>query len=607
MALDERLRRELDGAAQPADPSGVYDNLIRRRERRRITRKAQTGVLTVVVVIGSLAGFYALTRVFGSGTRIGSPAPPNGAIAFVVYGPSEDPSIPAGSTIFAVNPDGSGRVELARAEGPVTDLDWSPDGQRLVYGRHDLFVLDLDSGMTTRVVVPGSEGYSPSWSPDGSQIALAVAQAKGYAIYAMRPDGSDATLLTEAQDLGWTDWSPDGSRILFVGPGPQGAYEGWDIYVMNADGSDVTNLTNSPTVDLDPSWSPDGATILFRSRRDPPPGWTNGDAPDELYLMAPDGSDVRRLTNDDAVDQSPVWSPDGTRIAFTSATPNGDSVVYTMRPDGTDKTKLPGVLATVTVIAWQPLTTGGAVVPEPSPGETIVPEPTPSPTPPVSEGRDIGLGFPVCNVTSVSGVFAPGVDGSAFVATKAGDTGGCSRSGVGFQVVAIDFSGDGLADASYGPLECETWCSAFAAPDVDGDGTDELLIQNIEFTIVGLRLYEVSSDPRPEVFPVTVAPPGDAPFGFQGFEGGEEPQFWIGGDAFIGDSIRCEATEAGRVLISMTGESRPHDSPDARWFATETTFILEGSELRVLDVKETIDDPLAFVTTGCGADLDIHG
>ena len=136
---------------------------------------------------------------------------------------------------------------------------------------------------------------------------------------------------------------------------------------------------------------------------------------------------------------------------------------------------------------------------------SVQPDPTPVDVPP--GGEDIGLGFPVCDVTSVAGVFAPGVDGTAWVATKSGDV-GCPSLGEGIQVVAIDLSGDGVADTSFGPLECDPWCSAFAAPDVDGDGTDELLIQNIQFTIAGLRLYDVRSDPEETVAPVTVSSPG---------------------------------------------------------------------------------------------------
>ena len=63
----------------------------------------------------------------------------------------------------------------------------------------------------------------------------------------------------------------------------------------------------------------------------------------------------------------------------------------------------------------------------------------------------------------------------------------------------------------------------------------------------------------------------------------------------------------GRVLISTTGESLPHDSPEARFFATETTLILQEGVLHVLDVREyetSLDDLSPFVMTGCGADLD---
>lgn len=69
MALDERLRRELEEAGRPADPSGVYEELIRLRERRRLVHKVEAGVLAVVVVLGSIGGVYALTRIFGAPPR----------------------------------------------------------------------------------------------------------------------------------------------------------------------------------------------------------------------------------------------------------------------------------------------------------------------------------------------------------------------------------------------------------------------------------------------------------------------------------------------------------------------------------------------------------
>jgi hypothetical protein len=198
----------------------------------------------------------------------------------------------------------------------------------------------------------------------------------------------------------------------------------------------------------------------------------------------------------------------------------------------------------------------------------------PTPADVARTGEDIGLGFPVCNVTSVAGVFAPGVDGTAWVATKTGDV-GCPSLGDGMQVVAVDVSGDGAADASFGPLECDPWCSAFAAPDVDGDGTDELLIQNIQFSIAGLRLYDIGSDPQPTVIPVTVSSRG---YPGEGLAPGAEPQLWIGGDAFETNTLRCfEAgpTGPGRILIQTSANQVPPDSPDSRWHGFGTWFDLQ--------------------------------
>ncbi len=62
--LDDRLRRDLERAARPADPAGVYEELIRRRERRRIVRRIEATALAVAVVAGTLAGTYGLSRVF---------------------------------------------------------------------------------------------------------------------------------------------------------------------------------------------------------------------------------------------------------------------------------------------------------------------------------------------------------------------------------------------------------------------------------------------------------------------------------------------------------------------------------------------------------------
>jgi len=574
VALDEHLRRAIDDAGEPADPSGVYENLVRRRERRRIARTLRTSALAIVVVLGSAAGLYGLSRVFGTdqSATIGG-APVGGRITFVRYDSTEQGDR---TSILSVEPDGLDPHELLHHAGIVTDLDWSADGTRLLYGRGDLFVFDQEIGQSARIA---TDAYGASWSPDGSQIAFATDTAGRDAIIIVDADGTEEKMIDlPYDDLGWTDWSPDGSKILFVGPGPNGAYHGWDIYVMDADGSGVTKLTDTPEVELDPGWSPDGSTILFKR------GPLESSGTSDLYTMASDGSDVRRLTNDDVLEQSPVWSPDGSLIAFTGMAHEG-TAIYTILADGTARTKI--LDADAITLAWEPVSEGATVPPTPS--ETT----TPTPSPTQNVGEDIGLGFPVCNVTSVAGVFAPGVDGMAWVATKTGDV-GCPSLGDGMQVVAVDVSGDGVADTSFGPLECDPWCSAFAAPDVDGDGTDELLIQNIQFTIAGLRLYDVRSDPQATVGPVTVASPG---YPGEDLAPGAEPQFWIGGDAFDSETLRCFEDESppagpGRVLIQTSATQVPPDSPDAMWHATETWFDLQPDGTVTIVDRGDFEEPI---------------
>ena len=82
------------------------------------------------------------------------------------------------------------------------------------------------------------------------------------------------------------------------------------IYVADADGSRERMVIGGSMLDMNPSFSPDGRSILFTSRR-------NGSA--DIYRVGVDGSRLERLTDDPAFDDQAVMSPDARRVAFVSS------------------------------------------------------------------------------------------------------------------------------------------------------------------------------------------------------------------------------------------------------------------------------------------------
>src|SRR5690606_14590488 len=95
-------------------------------------------------------------------------------------------------------------------------------------------------------------------------------------------------------------------------------------YVMDLRSRQSRRLTTDPSIDTSPSFSPDGARIVFNSDR--------GGTP-QLYVMNADGSGVRRISFGSGRYMTPVWSPRGDLIAFTKQE-GGQFHIGVMNSDG---------------------------------------------------------------------------------------------------------------------------------------------------------------------------------------------------------------------------------------------------------------------------------
>jgi Tol biopolymer transport system component len=157
---------------------------------------------------------------------------------------------------------------------------------------------------------------TPSPTPIGGgygQIAFASERTGVPQIYLINAaDGSDLRPITNLPEGACQpSWSPDGARLVFTSPCKfdTDSYRESSLYIINADGTELTPLNTAPGGDFDPAWAPDGKRIAFTSLRD---------GHKEIYLLELGTGRIKRLTVSDTDEENsqPAWSPFGNQIAF---------------------------------------------------------------------------------------------------------------------------------------------------------------------------------------------------------------------------------------------------------------------------------------------------
>jgi TolB protein len=232
-----------------------------------------------------------------------------------------------------INADGTGYLQLTKLEAHSYYPVYSPLGGSVVYasnqngGVFDLFLFIFDGERLLRLTQQIGNVISPSFSPDGRKILFANQAGEGpTSLWTVDNTGENPDLLYAGPStIVAADWAPVGNRIAFAMAVDQP--DAYEIFIMDDDGTNVRQLTRGlPGIGGSLDWSPDGRQLLIYAGA---PGDKN------IFLVDVEAETAIQLTNG-GNNAACSFSPDGQWIAFNSLRNNEQADIFIMRPDGSD-------------------------------------------------------------------------------------------------------------------------------------------------------------------------------------------------------------------------------------------------------------------------------